>query len=128
MNGDAECAVALDDDATGCDVKADVCLMDEKGDAVEENAPNDVCAFLTVSFVDDSVDLGSETDKVFASLTFAATSSGKALVALPSKPVEGVAIFANGDAVDAKLPNVACVFFAGAGATIFGSDEASRGI
>lgn len=103
-------------------------MIDEKGEAVEENAPNVVCAFLTVSFVEGSVDLDCGTGKVFASRTFAATSSGNTLLSLPSIALEGLAILAKGDAVDAKLPNVACVFFAGAGATIFGSGDDSRGI
>lgn len=113
LKGDAECAVAFEDEATGWEVKADVCLMDEKGEAEAAKDPKLACAFLTGPFEDAVLDEEDEVGNALASLTFSATSSGNAFVSPPSKTVDGVAILENGEDVDAKLPNVACVFLTG---------------
>lgn len=125
LKGDAEWAVAFEEDAIGWDVKAEVCLTDEKGEADAAKEPKLACAFFTGPLDDDVLDAEDEVGNALASLTFWATSSGSAFVSGPSRPADGVAILEKGEDVAAKLPNVACVFFAGAVLVTAGAVRAS---
>jgi hypothetical protein len=122
LKGDGWWPVAFEEEATGWDVNAEVCLTALKGEAEAEKAPKVAWAFFTGN-VDDAAGVPgvSAGGTPLAARTLAAMAKSSLEVELlPLRPVSEGLTDANGDAADENEPNVAWGFLVGVAGTVLG--------